>query len=270
MKSDGIQFAPGQAPRSATPAKADAAHIAPADRADAILPLELVDVGYRAGDAELLRDINLIFDGRAPSIILGPNGAGKTLLLRICHGLLVPTTGQLRWRDPQLAMRPDSQAMVFQKPVMLRRSVAANIRFALRVSGVDREQHAARVARALEAAGLTPLAERRANHLSGGEQQRLALARCLAVQPRILFLDEPTAHLDPAATRQVEALIALIRDAGTRIVMVTHDIGQARRLAGDIIFMHRGRIIESGDATSFFERPSTAEAAAYLAGELLW
>ena len=239
-------------------------------RAAAILPLELVDVGLVSGDVALLKEINLAFGGDRTSVILGPNGAGKTLLLRICHGLLSPTTGKVRWRDPDLAMHPAAQGMVFQKPVVLRRSVEDNIRFALKACRVERALHAGRLAHALEASGLGPLAGRRAMHLSGGERQRLSLARCLAVQHRVLFLDEPTAHLDPAATRRVEEMIALIHEDGTRVIMVTHDIGQARRLADEIVFMHRGEVLESGPATDFFARPGTAEAAAYLRGDLIW
>ena len=241
-----------------------------ASRAAAVLPLELVDVGLVSGGDSLLKDINLSFGGDRTSVILGPNGAGKTLLLRICHGLLSPTTGKVRWRDPELAMRPDSQGMVFQKPVVLRRSVEDNIRFALRACRIERALHAGRLSHALEASGLAPLAGRRAMHLSGGERQRLSLARCLAVQHRVLFLDEPTAHLDPAATRRVEEVVSLIRDEGTRVIMVTHDIGQARRLADEVVFMHRGEVLESGPAAEFFTGPGTGQAAAYLAGDLLW
>ncbi len=239
-------------------------------RAAAVLPLELVDVGLVSGDVTLLKEINLAFDGDRASVILGPNGAGKTLLLRICHGLLLPTSGNVRWRNPGLAKHPASQGMVFQKPVVLRRSVEDNIRFALKACRIERALHSVRLSHGLEASGLGPLAGRRAMHLSGGERQRLSLARCLAVQHRVLFLDEPTAHLDPAATRRVEEMISLIREDGTRVIMVTHDIGQARRLADEIVFMHRGEVLESGPASDFFNRPGTAEASAYLRGELIW
>ena len=239
-------------------------------RAAAILPLELVNIGYAPTGALLLQDISLAFGGNGTSVVLGPNGAGKTLLLRICHGLLTPTAGRVRWRDPELAMHPASQGMVFQKPVVLRRSVEGNVRFALRACRIDPSLHAERLEHALEASGLAPIAGRRAMHLSGGERQRLSMARCLAVRHRVLFLDEPTAHLDPAATRRVEELVSLIREDGTRVIMVTHDIGQARRLADEIVFMHRGEILESGPAADFFCRPESPQAAAYLAGELLW
>ncbi len=239
-------------------------------RAEAILPLQLMGVGLVSDRSILLDDIQLEFSGDSTSVILGPNGAGKTLLLRICHGLLSPDRGEVRWRNPQLAMQPTSQGMVFQKPVVLRRSVQDNIRFALQVCRIDPTMQAERLHDALEVSGLLPIAQRRAMHLSGGEQQRLALARCLAVQHRVLFLDEPTAHLDPTATRQVEEMIRRIRQAGTRVIMVTHDIGQARRLGDHIVFMHRGRVLENGSSAEFFPRPSSPEAAAYLAGELLW
>jgi tungstate transport system ATP-binding protein len=162
------------------------------------------------------------------------------------------------------------QAMVFQKPVLLRRSVAANVAYALKRRGLNEGERRKRVAEALSMAGVKELADRPARVLSGGEQQRLALARAWATDPQILFLDEPTASLDPAATRAVEALIDAINRSGVKIVMTTHDLGQARRLGDEILFMHRGRLVETARADDFFERPRTADAAAFIKGELLW
>jgi tungstate transport system ATP-binding protein len=153
---------------------------------------------------------------------------------------------------------------------MLRRSAAANVAFALSLRGIRGAERRARIAEALAVAGLAALADRQARVLSGGEQQRLALARAWALRPQVLFLDEPTASLDPASTRAVEELIAKLAAAGTKIVMTTHDLGQARRMADEILFMHRGRLIERRDAARFFAAPQTPEAAAFIAGELLW
>ncbi len=235
-----------------------------------ILPLTLDAVGVRLGGQTLLADVNLEFARGAPTVVLGPNGAGKTLLLKLCHGLMTPSRGVVRWADAQTARRCDAHAMVFQRPVLLRRSVAANVRYAIRVAGVDRAQRRRRLDEALERAGLAAIAARPARVLSGGEQQRLALARAWALRPQVLFLDEPTSHLDPAATRAVERLIGFVRDAGTKIVMTTHDLGQARRLAADIVFLHRGRVVETGPAEAFFDEPGSSEAQAFVQGRLLW
>jgi tungstate transport system ATP-binding protein len=160
--------------------------------------------------------------------------------------------------------------MVFQRPVLLRRSAAANIRYVLSTQGIPRRQRRVMVTEALEQAGLLPLAAQPARVLSGGEQQRLALARVWALKPQVLFLDEPTASLDPAATRTVEALLARIHHAGTKLIMTTHDLGQARRLADEVLFLHHGRLVENAPASEFFAKPQSKEAAAFLEGKLLW
>lgn len=233
-----------------------------------ILPLVLDKVGFAIGATDIIRDISLELRAGPCTVILGPNGAGKSVLLRLCHGLLAPTRGAVRWNGahPHSARR---QAMVFQRPVMLRRSTIANVAYGLKRAGMARTERTKRAAAALERVGLLHLADRPARVLSGGEQQRVALARAWALDPEVLFLDEPTANLDPAATRAIENVIASIRDGGTKVVMTTHDLGQARRLAHEIVFLHRGRVLEHGPADRFFEQPTTNEAAAFLKGELL-
>jgi tungstate transport system ATP-binding protein len=231
-----------------------------------ILPLVLDRVGFSAGGNAIIRDVSLELRKPACTVILGPNGAGKSVLLRLCHGLLRPTAGEIRWSGPQPQTR---QAMVFQRPVMLRRSAAANIRYALKRAGVPRGERHARAMEALRLVGLEALAERAARVLSGGEQQRVALARAWALRPDVLFLDEPTASLDPAATRAIEEIVAAIRRHGTKVIMTTHDLGQARRLADDVVFLHRGHVVEHTPAATFFDRPASEKAAAYLRGELL-
>ena len=202
-------------------------------------------------------------------MLIGPNGAGKTTLIRLAMGLLAPTAGA----SPGAAARtwpPAHRAIVFQRPAMLRRSAAANIRYALARRRRAARRTPRRASRELLAlVGLAGLGERPARKLSGGEQQRLALARALAKDPQVLFLDEPTASLDPAATKAVEDVIRSVAARGIKVVMSTHDLGEARRLAGEIVLMHRGRVIERGAADAFFSTPRTQEARRFVAGELL-
>jgi tungstate transport system ATP-binding protein len=232
------------------------------------LPIVLQDVSVRIRDVVVLDRVSLWFTPSAPTVLIGPNGAGKTTLLRLAMGLLEPTGGQVTWggrRD----VPPARRAIVFQRPVMLRRRAAANIEYALASAGVSRDDWPARVAELLDLVGLAGLGARPARRLSGGEQQRLALARALARNPEVLFLDEPTASLDPAATKAVEDVICAVAARGIKVVMATHDLGEAKRLAGDIVLMHRGRAIESGPAAAFFAQPGTDEGRRFVAGELL-
>ena len=225
------------------------------------LPLTFENASLRAGDVEIVSNLELDIVPGAPTILLGPNGSGKSTLLRLAMGLVRPTSGRVTWGRRS---EPDERlAMVFQRPVMLRRSAAANVAYAMG------KHDDTRVAELLDRVGLRALADRPARKLSGGEQQRLALARALARDPEILFLDEPTASLDPAATKAVEDIVRDVAASGVKIVMATHDIGQARRLAGDIVFLARGRLAERADAATFFNTPATPEAAAFLRGDLV-
>ena len=228
------------------------------------LPIALRDVSVRAGGAAIVDRMTLDIAPGAPTILIGPNGAGKTSLLRLAMGLLAPSSGRVDWAGGT-APRGDRLAMVFQRPVMLRRSAAANVAYALR----DRSRRAERVADLLRRVGLETHARRPARRLSGGEQQRLALARALARDPEILFLDEPTASLDPAATKAVEDIVGGIAKSGIKIVMATHDLGQARRIGGEILFLLRGRLVERAPAERFFQSPDRAESAAFLRGDLV-
>jgi tungstate transport system ATP-binding protein len=160
--------------------------------------------------------------------------------------------------------------MVFQRPVLLRRSVLANTLYPLKLAGLPREACLARAEEALALVGLADRVQDPARRLSVGQQQRLALARAAALQPELLFLDEPSASLDPAATRAVEEIVLTLARRGTKIVMTTHDLAQARRLAGDVVFLHRGRVLEQAPAEAFFREPATEIARAFLRGELVW
>ena len=225
------------------------------------LPLSFKDVSLRAGEVPIIRELSLDLRAGAPTVLLGPNGSGKSTLLRLAMGLARPTSGRIDWggrAEPGVRL-----AMMFQRPVMLRRSVAANVAYALPARDDKR------IADLLAQADLSALADRPARRLSGGEQQRLALARALARDPEILFLDEPTASLDPASTKAIEDVIRAVSQRGIKVVLSTHDLGEARRLAGEIVLLHRGTIVEAGPAAAFFNAPRTADARKFIAGELL-
>jgi tungstate transport system ATP-binding protein len=235
-----------------------------------ILPLVLDNVSFVAGGKLIVDSVSCEIGAGARTIIVGPNGAGKSVLMRLCHGLLTPTSGTVEWRGPATGVFGRRQAMVFQRPVMLRRSALANLEYALALHDVPRGERRRLARDAIERVGLGHIADRPARVLSGGEQQRLALARAWALRPEVLFLDEPTASLDPTATREIEAAIDAIHASGTKIVMTTHNLGQARRLADDILFLHQGRLAERAPAERFFTAPATVEAAAFNKGELPW
>jgi tungstate transport system ATP-binding protein len=235
-----------------------------------VLPLELRDVCFRAHDKVIIDRISVEIGAGPRTIILGPNGAGKSVLMRLCHGLLQPTSGSVVWRGNGGGGRPRQQAMVFQRPVMLRRSALANIVYGLKLAGVARTERELRALDVLEVVGLADKAQQAARVLSGGEQQKLALARAWALGPEVLFLDEPTANLDPGATHEFEAIVAAIRATGTKIIMTTHNLGQARRLGDEILFLSQGRLVERAQVDQFFAKPASAEAAAFIRGELPW
>jgi tungstate transport system ATP-binding protein len=235
-----------------------------------VLPLILEDVSFVATGRTIIDRVSCEFAAGPRTLILGPNGSGKSVLMRLCHGLLTPSSGRVVWRGSRDDGRPRAQAMVFQRPVMLRRSALANVTYGLALAGVPRAKCNERAHEVIDAVGLTAVANRPARVLSGGEQQKLALARAWALDPEVLFLDEPTANLDPGATREVERIVDKIHASGTKIVMTTHNLGQARRLADEILFISAGRLADHAPVDRFFAQPSTAEAAAFIKGELPW
>src|SRR5690606_25881905 len=259
---------------------------------DSLLPLRLEDVCFAAGGRLIIDHVTLEIAAGARTIVLGPNGAGKSVLMRLCHGLLAPTSGRIVWNRAERPGEPRRQAMVFQRQVMLRRSACANITYALKLAGVPRRSREAQAREALERVGLGHLAQRPARVLSGGEQQRLALARAWALQPEVLFLEEPTASLDPSASAgggggvrlvagpaagvgpgasaEVEGVSQAIQAGGTKIVMSARTLGQARRLGDEVVFLDQGRVKERAPVDRFFTQPASAEAEAFLKGELPW
>ncbi len=225
------------------------------------LPVAFENASLRIGAVEVVRDLSLTLGAGAPTVLLGPNGSGKSTLIRLAMGLVAPTGGRISWGGR--GVPGERLAMVFQRPVMLRRTAAANVAYALPARDEKR------VTELLAQVGLAHLVDRPARKLSGGEQQRLALARALARDPEVLFLDEPTASLDPAAAKAVEDITRDVAASGVKIVMATHELGLARRLAGEVVFLVRGRLTERADAGSFFTAPATQEAAAFLRGDLV-
>ena len=232
------------------------------------LPIRFEEASYATGGVTILDRISLAFEYGQPTVVIGPNGSGKTTLLRLAMGLIRPAAGRVTWGGRE-HVPPIHRAFVFQRPVMLRRSTAANVAYALAAADVPRDQHGTRTNELLALVGLEDLGARPARRLSGGEQQRLALARALAKEPQVLFLDEPTASLDPNATKAIEDIVHAVTLRGIKVVMSTHNLGEAKRLAGEIVLMHRGRIVETSPADEFFSTPKTEEARRFVAGELL-
>jgi tungstate transport system ATP-binding protein len=233
------------------------------------LPICLNDVTVESHGVTILDRITLALGQGPPTVLIGPNGSGKTTFLRIAMGLTLPSAGTITWGGRE-SVAPVRRAIVFQHPVMLRRTAAENLRYALKASGrTPRGMYDARIAELLSLVGLSGFGDRPARRMSGGEKQRLALARALARDPAVLFLDEPSASLDPAAAKAVEDVICTVTARNIKIVMSTHDLGSARRLAGDIIFMHRGRVVETGPASTFFTQPHSDEAKIFISGDLL-
>jgi tungstate transport system ATP-binding protein len=241
----------------------------PAGQTDGrVLPITARGLVLERAGRRIIDNMDLAVDGHGISVLMGPNGAGKSVLLRLLTGLLTPDSGLVSWAGRRAdRARAPSVGLVFQKPVLLRRSALANVRYALRAG--SRAERTRRAGQALTRAGLKHLAKSLARLLSGGEQQRLALARALAPAPEVLLLDEPCANLDPAATAAIETLIRDAKARGTKVVLVTHDVAQAKRLADDITFIHDGRIVEQAPAGSFFDHPASAASRAYLEGRLL-
>ena len=252
-------------PAAGHPAGRDAATAAPA--AEPLI--RLTGASVRFGAQLALQDVHLSLCRGDRLALVGANGSGKTTLLRLLHGLL-PSEGRREWLPMQPEGRLPVAAMLFQKPFLMRLSVRRNLLLGLWLRGVPAAQRAARCDEALQRVGLLEQARRPARELSGGQQQRLALARAWALQPDILFLDEPTASLDPSAKREVEALISDFARDGVTLVMSTHNLGQAKRLATRVAYLEAGRLVVDRNVDAFFQDPLPTEAAQFLKGELPW
>lgn len=234
----------------------------------ALLPLTVSRACVGRGAKRRIGPIDLTLDGTGTSIVIGPNGSGKTTLLRMLHGLARLSDGQIRWTCALEEARA-KQGFVFQTPIVMRRSVLENVAYPLIVVGSTRRAALEQAGAWLERVGLEHAAARDATRLSGGERQKLALARVLIRQPEVLFLDEPCAALDGRATREIETILQDAAAAGTRLIMSTHDMGQARRLAREVIFVLGGQVHEHAAAPVFFNGPDTPQAAAFLRGDIV-
>ncbi len=226
--------------------------------------VQIDQLSLSIGGVSLLDIPFLRLDPRGTTIILGPNGAGKSLFLRVLHALQTPDRGSVQVRHT--SGETARQAMVFQRPVLLRRSVRANLRFALSVAGYARQTGFELAEKWMHQGQLAHLADQPARRLSGGEQQRLSLVRALCCNPEILFLDEPCAHLDVNAAQHVEALIKSAIEAGIKVVMITHDRAQARRLGDEILLMEGGQVKAQEGAVLFFSSSQNPWTQAFLQG----
>ncbi|MBL4873248.1 MAG: ATP-binding cassette domain-containing protein [Rhodobacteraceae bacterium] len=233
-----------------------------------ILPLKLTAATAHMRGKRLVGPVDFTLGSGGMTLVIGPNGAGKTTLLRLMHGLQRCSGGALIWAVPDVEAR-QSQAFVFQAPIMMRRRVIDSLAYPLRLRGMAKRAARGRAQECAQRFGLEDLLSSWAPMLSGGEKQKLSLARALIVEPEVLFLDEPCANLDGSATREIEAILLAAKAAGTRIVMSTHDMGQAKRLADDVIFMHKGLMHETGVAAEFFATPLTPEARAFIKGDIV-
>jgi tungstate transport system ATP-binding protein len=233
-----------------------------------MLPISVRDVRFMPAGRRVLAGVDLELGGEGITVVLGPNGAGKSVLLRVLAGLLAPDAGTVQWGDH--AAPAEAAAIVFQQPALIRASVRANVELSLLPLGMARAERAVRVREVLERVGLAHRARDAARLLSGGEKQRLALARAWAARRPLLLLDEPTASLDPTATEAVEQIVREIRTDGARIVMTSHNLAQAMRVADDIVFLSAGRVVEHAPAARFFRKPQSEEARRFLQGELPW
>ena len=233
-----------------------------------ILPLTVKNVTVRKRGKVLINSASAYFGETGFTVVMGPNGSGKTTLLRTLHGLERLRSGSLSW-NVDLPTAQSHQAFVFQTPIIMRRSVLDNIAYPLILNGTDKKSAKNQARQWMDTVGLQASEGMEAHFLSGGERQKLAIARALIITPQVLFLDEPTTNLDGRSMREIEAILAQAYQSGTRIIMTTHDLGQARRLATDIVFLHNGHIAETAAAKQFFKKPKTLQARAYLKGDIV-
>lgn len=235
---------------------------------DTILPLKIDKAVVTKRGKTLVGPVTFEISDQNFTTIIGPNGSGKTTLLKMMHGLERPRQGTVVWNcDVETARL--HQAYVFQTPILLRRSVIENMVYPLRLKGLSHQEAINEGKEWLEQINLESNADLSAKLLSGGEKQKLAIARALAPKPEVVFLDEPTTNLDGTSTREIETLLKQAVQTGTKIVMTTHDMGQAKRLSNEILFMYRGKIHEASSTSHFFNTPKTREAKAFLEGDIL-
>jgi tungstate transport system ATP-binding protein len=236
------------------------------DRHD-LTPIQFVDLSVVLGQKLILDKINCKIKSNSITAVLGPNGAGKSIFLQTINGLVSIQSGRLTFNSMQNNQEiREQQAMVFQTPVLLRRTVMANMQF---VSNLRNKKSNQLLKNLLDKVGLEGYEEKPARLLSGGEKQRLSMARALIVNPNLLLLDEPTANLDPYSLNLIEDLVLEENSIGKTVIFTTHDMSQAKRLATDVIFLNKGKVLEQTVSKTFFKKPKTFEAQKYINGEIL-
>lgn len=213
----------------------------------------------------------LCIEGGALCGIIGPNGAGKSTLLNLIAGLMKPTGGRLLYGEEKAVSAPyGNMTMVFQSPYLIRTTVEKNIAYPLKLRGWDSQRIEERIAELTEDLGLTAFRKQKSWKLSGGETQKVALARALSFRPDLLLLDEPTANVDPSTTSEIERMLKKINEQeGTTVILITHNLVQARRLCGEVLFMNRGRVVEYGPSEKVLREPEHELTKQFVAGELL-
>ncbi len=233
-----------------------------------LFPLTLEGAETSRRGKRLVGPVDLQLDGQGLCVVIGPNGAGKTTLLRLMHGTARLTGGRINWACATDQAR-HHQAFVFQRPIVLRRTVEENLTYPLRLRRVAKAAARTAAGEWAERVGLSQLLGHRAGVLSGGEQQKLAIARALITNPALVFLDEPTASLDGRATREIEGILQQAKADGTRLILSTHDMGQARRIGDQVVFMLGGKVHETAPASAFFDTATTPEARAFINGDIV-
>ena len=232
------------------------------------LPLLTKDITYKVNGTKLINGISLEVNTHGSTIILGHNGSGKSLLLKLLHGVIAPSSGQVTWNNHTPTTKQHWRTFLLQTPTFFKQTALYNIEFVLRIAGIPTSEHKKRCQQALEICGLTNISHRNTHSLSGGELQKLSLARAWVLNPCVVLLDEPTVALDPPSVLGFENIIHRFKQSDTKVIMTTHDLAQAKRLADEIIFIDAGKVIEQSSAEKFFLGPQSTQAKNFISGEL--
>ncbi len=233
------------------------------------LPLLLKNVSYCVDEISLIKNVNLKIASTGSTVILGHNGSGKSLLLKLMHGVITPSSGQITWNNSSSNTNPYWRTFLLQRPTFFKQSVRYNVEFVLRIANTPKSEYKLRCQQALEICGLSNLADRNTHSLSGGELQKLSLARAWVLNPSVVLLDEPTVALDPPSVLGFENIIQQPKQTDTKVIMTTHDLSQAKRLADEIVFIDSGKVVEQLPAEIFFSGPVSNQAQNFISGELI-
>ena len=236
-------------------------------KSKSLTPIVVSNLSLLLGKTKILDKIKCKIHNESIVAVLGPNGAGKSMFLKTINGLIGVESRKINFNSIEINNYIRKEiAMVFQKPTLLRRSVFENMQFVLdkknKLSNLE-------IMKLLQRVSLDTFKDKPARLLSGGEQQRLSLARALLINPSLLLLDEPTANLDPYSVNLIEEIILDENKKGKTIILTTHDMGQAKRLAKEILFFNKGKLLEQTKAINFFKKPKTKEAQSYINGKIL-